>query len=408
MSLKNQLKIQVFLMFAIWGSWLTTLGSYMIVTLQLEGAAVGAVFSTLGVGALTMPAIMGILADKWVSAKKLYMFCHTGCAVTLLLATQASSGTAMFWVILFNCLTFMPSMALYNSMAYYRLQQVGLNVVDTFPPIRVWGTVGFIVAMLGVSLAGWELSANQLYVGATLSVVSVLFTAFLPHIPVFNTGESKSFAARLGLDALSLFKDPKMAVFFIFSMLLGILLQVTNIFGNTFIHSFDAVAEFKGSYLVEHASLVLSLSQMSETLCILMIPFFLRRYGIKTVMMISMFAWFLRYGLFAYGDPSAFGTLLLVLSMLVYGVAFDFFNVSGSVYVDKEAPPSNRASAQGLFQMMVNGIGNICGGLLSGYVVQKYTTAGVTQWHDVWVFFAACALGLFIVFPFVFRYKHKG
>ncbi len=299
-------------------------------------------------------------------------------------------------MILLNSLAYMPTLGLINTISYYRLKSAGLDIVTDFPPIRIWGTIGFIMAMWGVSFAGFELSHMQLYIGAVLSVVLALFTLTLPHVPVSNQQKNQSWSSMLGLDAFALFKNKRMAIFFIFSMLLGAELQITNMFGNTFLHSFDNNPLFSGSFIVEHASVMMSISQISETLFILTIPFFLSRYGIKNVMIISIFAWMLRFGLFAYGDPTPFGTVLLVLSMIVYGCAFDFFNISGSVFVEKEVRPEIRASAQGMFLMMTNGFGCILGGVVSGKVVEMYTTNGITDWQPVWLIFAAYSLVLAI------------
>ena len=238
-------------------------------------------------------------------------------------------------------------------------------------------------------------------------MVLALFTLTLPHIPVSNQQQKQSWSSMLGLDAFALFKNKRMAIFFIFSMMLGAELQITNMFGNTFLHSFDKDPLFATSFIVQHASVMMSISQISETLFILTIPFFLSRYGIKNVMLISIFAWMLRFGLFAYGDPSAFGTVLLVLSMIVYGCAFDFFNISGSVFVEKEVRPEIRASAQGMFLMMTNGFGCILGGMASGKVVEMYTVNGITDWQSVWLIFAGYSLVLAVAFVGLFKYKHE-
>lgn len=324
MNLKLQLKILSFLQFCLWGSWLTTLGSYMFVTLKFDGASIGAVYSSLGIAAVFMPALLGIVADKWLSAKWVYAICHTIGAITLFMAAEVTTPEAMFLVILINSFAYMPTLGLINTISYYRLQNAGMDIVTDFPPIRIWGTIGFIMAMWVVSLSGFELSHMQLYIGAALSAVLVLFTLTLPHIPVAKQQANQSWTTLLGLDAFALFKNKRMAIFFIFSMLLGAELQITNMFGNTFLHSFDKDPMFASSFIVQHASIIMSISQISETLFILTIPFFLSRYGIKNVMMISIVAWILRFALFAYGDPTPFGTVLLVLSMIVYGCAFDF------------------------------------------------------------------------------------
>ncbi len=406
MNLKLQLKILSFLQFCLWGSWLTTLGSYMFVTLKFDGAAIGAVYSSLGIAAVLMPTLLGIVADKWISAKWVYAICHLVGALTLYLAAQVTTPGEMFLVILLNSLAYMPTLGLINTISYYRLQSAGLDIVTDFPPIRIWGTIGFILAMWGVSFSGFELSHMQLYIGATLSVLLALFTLTLPTIPVANAQRNQSWTEMLGLNAFALFKNKRMAIFFIFSMMLGAELQITNMFGNTFLHSFDKNPLFAGSFIVEHASVLMSISQISETLFILTIPFFLSRYGIKNVMLISIVAWMLRFGLFAFGDPTPFGTVLLVLSMIVYGCAFDFFNISGSVFVEKEVRPEIRASAQGMFLMMTNGFGCILGGMVSGKVVEHFTVEGITDWQSVWLIFAGYSLVLAFAFVALFKYKH--
>ncbi len=345
-------------------------------------------------------------------------------------------------MILINSFAYMPTLGLINTISYYRLQNAGMDIVTDFPPIRIWGTIGFIMAMWVVSLSGFELSHMQLYIGAALSAILVLFTLTLPHIPVAKQQANQSWTTLLGLDAFALFKNKRMAIFFIFSMLLGAELQITNMFGNTFLHSFDKDPMFASSFIVQHASIIMSISQISETLFILTIPFFLSRYGIKNVMMISIVAWILRFAqisetlfiltipfflsrygiknvmmisivawilrfaLFAYGDPTPFGTVLLVLSMIVYGCAFDFFNISGSVFVEKEVSPAIRASAQGMFLMMTNGFGCILGGIVSGKVVEMYTQNGITDWQTVWLIFAGYSVVLAFAFMAMFKYKH--
>ena len=406
MNLKLQLKVIIFLQFCLWGSWLTTLGSYMFVTLKFQGAEIGAVYSSLGIASVFMPALLGIVADKWLSAKWVYAICHLVGAITLFIAAGVTTPGAMFAVILLNSLAYMPTLGLVNTISYARLQNAGYDIVTDFPPIRIWGTIGFILAMWAVSFSGFELSHMQLYIGAALSLVLSLFSLTLPHMPVSNTQKNQTWVEMLGLNAFALFKNKRMAIFFIFSMLLGAELQITNMFGNTFLHSFDSNPLFANSFIVTHASVLMSISQISETVFILAIPFFLGRYGIKNVMLMSIVAWMLRFGLFAYGDPTPFGTVLLVLSMIVYGCAFDFFNMSGSVFVEKEVNPAIRASAQGMLLMMTNGFGCILGGMASGKVVEMYTVAGATDWKTVWLIFAGYSVVLAFAFMAMFKYKH--
>ena len=406
MNLKLQLKVIIFLQFCLWGSWLTTLGSYMFVTLKFQGAEIGAVYSSLGIASLLMPTLLGIVADKWLSVKWVYALCHLVGAITLFIAASVTTPGAMFAIILLNSLAYMPTLGLVNTISYARLQNAGHDIVADFPPIRIWGTIGFILAMWAVSFSGFELSHMQLYIGAALSLVLSLVSLTLPHMPVSKSQKNQTWVEMLGLNAFALFKNKRMAIFFIFSMLLGAELQITNIFGNTFLHSFDANPLFANSFIVTHASVLMSISQISETVFILAIPFFLGRYGIKNVMLMSIVAWMLRFGLFAYGDPTPFGTVLLVMSMIVYGCAFDFFNISGSVFVEKEVNPAIRASAQGMLLMMTNGFGSILGGMASGKVVEMYTVAGATDWKTVWLIFAGYSVVLFFAFLVLFKYKH--
>lgn len=406
MSIIARLKIMSFMQYFIWGSWLVTLGSYMINTLDFTGSDVGMVYSSKGLAAIIMPSLVGIIADKWLRADRAYMICHLVCAAALCYAAQVNEPGLMFWVMLVNAMAFMPTIALSNTISYSSLAQAGLDTVTHFPPVRVYGTLGFIVAMWAISLAGVELSNVQLYIAAASSLLLALYSLTLPKIPVAKSGAAPSLASKLGLNAFVLFKKPRMAVFFLFAMLLGAVLQITNTFGSPFLHDFAKNPAFSDSFIVKYPSLLLSVSQMSEVLFILTIPYFLRRYGIKTVMLMSMIAWMLRFGLFAFGDPSAFGFTLLLMSMIVYGCAFDFFNISGSVFVEQEVSPDIRASAQGLFMTMVNGIGAYVGSILSGMAVDFFSVDGVKDWQTIWLVFAAYALALSVLFYFTFNYRH--
>ncbi len=345
MGIASRLKIMSFLQYFIWGSWLVTLGSYMINTLHFTGANVGMVYSSKGLAAIIMPGIMGIIADKWLRAERAYMLCHLVCAGVLLYATTVTDSDTMFWVMLVNAMAYMPTIALSNSVSYSCLAQAGQDPVTAFPPIRVFGTIGFIVAMWTVSLMGLELSSAQLYIASGASLLLAMYAFTLPKIPVAEKKATTSLASKLGLDAFVLFKNPRMAIFFLFAMMLGAVLQITNVFGNPFLHDFARNPEFANSFVVKYPSILLSVSQMAEVGFILTIPFFLKRFGIKTVMLMSMLAWTLRFGFFAFGDPSPVGFILLLMSMIVYGCAFDFFNISGSVFVEQEVDSRIRASA---------------------------------------------------------------
>ncbi len=403
MSIKFRLIVMNFLQFFVWGSWLISIGGYLGGTLHFKGSEIGAVFSTLGIASLFMPALMGIVADKWLNAEKVLGLCHIIGAACLIWASTVKDPTTFFWVMLVNSMFYMPTIALNNTVSYVVLEQKKYDIIKDFPPIRVWGTIGFIAAMWVVDIVGWKSSNMQLIFSAVAAIALGLYAFSMPPCPPVKTNKEKSFLTSLGLDAFVLFKQRKMFVFFVFSMFLGAALQITNAFGGRFLESFTPT--HPDSFGVQHPILLLSISQISETLFILTIPFFLRKFGIKKVMIISIAAWVLRFGLFAIGDPGT-GIALLVLSMIIYGMAFDFFNISGSLFVEKESPSSIRASAQGLFMFMTNGIGAMCGGYGAGLVVDYFTTNGITDWQSTWFAFSGYALVLLIFFPLVFRYRH--
>ncbi len=400
MSIQLRLTVSNFLQFFVWGAWLISLGGYMIVTLGFTGTQVGSVYATMGVAAFFMPGLFGVVADRWVNAERLFGLCHLAGAGLLLWASTVTDFETLYFIMLLNALVYMPTIALNNTVSYKVLEQGGLDVVKTFPPIRVWGTIGFIAAMWSVDFAGFTKTAAQLHISAAAAALLGLYAFTMPACPPLGAGRKVTVASVLGLDALPLMKSYRMAVFFIFAMLLGAALQITNAFGGAFLDDFKTA--YPDAFGVQHPNLLLSISQISETLFILTIPFFLRRFGIKVVMLISIVAWVLRFGLFAVGDPGT-GLWMLVLSMIVYGMAFDFFNISGSLFVDREAEPTIRASAQGLFMLMTNGIGAFIGGTASGWVVDHFTVDGVKDWRAIWFSFAAYALVLAVTFPLLFK-----
>ena len=403
MSIRLRLIVMNFLEFFVWGSWLISMGGYMIHTLKFTGIQVGSIYGTMGVASLFMPTLMGIIADRWVNVERVLGICHIIGAGLLLFATTIKDANTMYVVMLLNNMFYMPTIALNNSVSYAVLKKEGIDVIKVFPPIRVWGTVGFVVAMWVIDFGHWTLSPIQLYVSAFSALVLGIYAFTMPACPPVRETKKQTLLSTLGLDAFVLFRRKQMAIFFFFAMLLGASLQITNTFGGTFLEDFKFT--YADSFGVRHPNLLLSISQISETLFILTIPFFLNKFGIKKVMIISIFAWVLRFGLFGFGNPGD-GLILLVLSMIIYGMAFDFFNISGSLFVQKEADRSIMASAQGLFMLMTNGIGAFLGGAFSGWVVDHFTTGGVRDWSSIWLTFAAYSLTLGLVFPFVFSYKH--
>ena len=409
MNIKLRLTILNFLELFVFGAWLISLGGYLGGTLHFEGFQIGKTFTTLGLASLVMPAIIGIIADKYLNAQKVLGILHIIGAGFMIYLAQTQDYDTFFWLMLGYLSMYMPTLGLANSVSYSLLVKHDYDVVKVFPKIRVWGTIGFIIAEVAVGTFGWANSNIQFYFAAAISLVLGLFAFTLPNIPL-SKGENKSFAERLGLDAFSLFKEYKMAVFFIFATLLGVVLQISNAWASEFMRSFTK--DFPNSFAVTNANTFIALSQVSETIFILTIPFFLKKFGIKTVMIMSMLAWFLRFGLFGIGSPEGIGVGYLIMSMVVYGAAFDFFNISGSLFVETETDSKYRSSAQGLFILLTNGVGAILGGLGSGYIVQKYSVYENGElisrdWTTIWGVFAVYALILAVLFAVVFKYKHN-
>ncbi len=435
MNIKIRLIILSFLQFAVWGAYLTSMGNYLG-SIGL-GQQIGLFYAMQGFVSILMPAIMGIIADRWIPAQKLLGISHLIAAIFLGAAgyygmqhSDSTDFTTLFSLYSLSVMFYMPTIALSNSVAYSALINNNFDTIKTFPPIRTFGTIGFIVAMLFVNFAGFENGSftlnfsnsqgfvsfqntyAQFFVSAFLGIVLFAYSFTLPHCPTNKSDEKQTLSDALGLKAFALFKDKKMAIFFVFSMLLGISLQITNGYANPFITSFKDIPQYADSWGANNANALISLSQVSETLCILLIPFCLKRFGIKKVMLMAMFSWFLRFGLFAVGDPGS-GVWMFILSMIVYGVAFDFFNVSGSLFVDQETDANIRSSAQGVFMMMTNGFGSTIGMLVAGEIVNHYQifsdidpVTKMNGWYSAWTIFACYSLVVAIMFMIVFKYKH--
>ena len=423
---KVKLAAMNFLEFAVWGAYLVSLGIYLAG--QGLGDKIFWFYTVQGIVSIFMPAIVGIVADRWIQAQRMLSLCHLIAGLSMGAAgvycyVASSSGAPLEFAPLFTLYSisvafYMPTIGLANSVAYTALNKAGLDTVKHFPPIRVFGTVGFIASMLLTNflvIGGTKMQASfyQLISSGVFSLILMAYALTMPKCPTAKDRAEKkdvSLVDALGLRAFTLFKQPRMAIFFIFSMLLGVSLQITNSYGSTFIDAFTSVAEYADTWGAQNATALVSLSQMSETLCILLIPFFLKRFGIKGVMLIAMFGWVLRFGFFGAGNPGS-GVWLFILSMIVYGVAFDFFTISGSLYVDPQTDSSIRSSAQGLFMIMTNGVGATLGTLAAGAIVNSYVfsqPAGEAQiegWHTSWYIFAAYALVVAILFWIIFRDK---
>jgi len=430
MSIKFKLTVLSFFQFFVWGAWLTTLGSYGFGFKGWTGQEFGVVFMTLGLGSLIMPALIGIIADRWMNGERLYALMHILYGITLFILPAIDAPSSFFWVLLLSMCCYMPTIALSNALSYRILIDNQLDVIKVFPPIRVWGTVGFIAAMwitnlvsdpqspleagktLGEKISaitGHAVNANQFYIAGVFAVLLGLYALTLPQCPPENKSKgSISWAEKLGLNAFKLLGNYKMLIFFLFSMFLGAALQLTNMYGDTYLKDFENIPKYADSFVVRYSTMIISISQISETLFILAIPFFMKKFGIKKVMLISMFAWVLRFGLFSYGNPEGF-FWMIVLSNIVYGMAFDFFNISGSLFVETSTDKQIRSSAQGLFMMMTNGFGSIMGSLLSGWMIDKFYLLpdGTKNWPGIWMVFAIYALVVAIFFGILFRHKHN-
>lgn len=413
MSIKFRLTLMSFLQFFVWGAWLITIATYFFTSpmgsVKDAGIKFGAIFSTLAISSLFMPAITGIIADKWMNAERLYGILHILYGLILFYVPQVNDADTLYYVILGAMICYMPTISLSNSIAYTILKREGYDVVKVFPPIRVWGTIGFIVAMWITNLTGSKANTNQFVIAGAAAVLLGIFSFTLPKCPPQKSiSKDAGLLEQLGLKAFKLFGNYKMALFFLFSMMLGGALQLTNMYGDTFLDDFKKMPQYgPESFVVKYSTIIMSISQISETLFILTIPFFLKRFGIKKVMLFSMLAWVLRFGLFSYGNP-ADGLWMIVLSCIVYGMAFDFFNISGSLFVETTTDSSIRSSAQGLFMMMTNGVGAYLGSKISGWVINEYytTAGGDREWPGIWLAFAGYALVVAVLFAVFFKHKH--
>lgn len=427
-SIKVRLALMSFLEFAVWGAYLTSLSSYLS-EIGL-GSRIGIFYAVQGIVSIFMPALIGAIADRYIPAQKMLSLCQLIAGVFMISSGMyaISAGDSVCFGPLFTLYAisvafYMPTIGLANSVAYSGLTQAGLDTVKHFPPIRVFGTVGFICMMLFVNFTGFQDTSAQLLTSGILSIVLSLYALTLDSCPVDKTKKGFSLSEILGLKAFTLFKDKQMAIFFIFSMLLGVSLQITNGFANPFIKSFRMIEAFSDTFGANNANALIAISQASETLCILLIPFFLKRFGIKIVMLMAMSAWVLRFGLFGLGNPGS-GVILFILSMIVYGIAFDFFNVSGSLFVDQKTDSNIRSSAQGLFMLMTNGIGATIGTLGAQAVINHYVPYFTLEagskfltseqadlllhgWDTSWFIFASYALVVGILFALIFKDNKK-
>ncbi len=428
-SIKSRLSLMNFLEFAVWGAYLTCMSNYL--GRAGMGAEIAWFYAIQGIVSIFMPTLIGMIADRLIQPQRLLGLCHLVAGLGMFglfwlgMQSEMPDKSVFITVYTISVAFYMPTLALSNTAAFSILRRAGLDTVRDFPPIRVLGTVGFIVTMwlvncltLDNGVLGFTLGENdfkfqytymQFFVSGLLSIVLFLYTFTLPACPLTANRAKQSVAEAFGLSAFRLFKQRRMAMFFIFSMFLGMSLQVTNGYAGPFLTSFKSspIAEIAESFTANNATMLISLSQISEAFCILLIPFFLRRYGIKTVMLMAMTAWVLRFGFFGVGTPDFPGVILFILSCIVYGVAFDFFNVSGGLFVDQNCDESGKAAAQGLFMLMTNGLGATIGTLAAGQIIDHYchweNGVLVGDWTSAWLIFAAYAAVVALLFAILFR-----
>lgn len=386
-----QLSSMMFLEFFIWGAWFVTLGTYLAQRFSASGGQMGMAYETQSIGAILAPFIIGLVADRYFSAQKILGCLHLLGAVLLLLVVRSGDFSSFYPLILLYMLFYMPTLALVNTIAFRQLQQQP----EKFAQIRVFGTLGWIVAGLIIGYLGWE-SSRQLestfMLAALASALLGVLSFFLPNTPPTAGRGTSSVRDILGLDALSLLKDRSYLIFFLTSVLICIPLafyyQNTNLFLN--------------DIGVSGAAAKMSMGQMSEIVFMLLLPFFFKRFGIKWTLLIGILAWVLRYVLFAYGSSGELMWMLLV-GILLHGICYDFFFVAGQIYTEQKAGEKNKAAAQGLITLATYGLGMLVGFRLAGWITDTYTLEGSYQWYPIWMLPAIFAAVVLLVFAVLFK-----
>lgn len=417
MSLKIKLAITCLLQYAVLGAYSTSLGRYLV-NIGM-GNKIGYFYAMMGIVSIVMPALIGIIGDRWIQAQRLLGICHLIAALMMFAIAYYgyinganSSFAILFLLFSISVALYMPTISLDNSVTLNLLSDADIDTVKYFSVIRMFGTIGFIFAMWAVDLLGYQTSQMQFVTSGIIGVVLALFTYALPHCHTRKTKERQSLFQTLGLSAFKLFKQKQLAIFLIFSMLINVCLQTTNSFANPFFNSFATVLQFAGTFGVNHSNILMSFGQMSETLFMLLVPFMLRHLSIKKVMLISMLGWAIHFAMFAFGNPGD-RMWMFVFAMILYGMAFDFFSIAGTLFVDEVADSSMRASSQGVFMIMTGGFGTMIGTLWAQVTVNSFTvqtkmadnlyTTG--NWNTVWTIFAVYALIICIVFTAIFKPK---
>nr|WKN36478.1 nucleoside permease [Tunicatimonas sp. TK19036] len=390
-STRAQLSGMMFLQYIVWGAWYVTLGTYLGATLEFEGSQIGLAYSAFAIAAMISPFFVGMVADRFFPTERVLGTLHLIGAVLLYLLSQATEFGLFYPIIIAYTLCFMPTIALTNSLAFQNMDNPGKE----FPGVRVLGTISWIIIGIIISRLEIEAQALPILIAAGASVVMGLYSFTLPHTPPKSKGQKATWQEAIGLDALKLLKERSFAVLFIASLLICIPLSFYYSFANLYLNDIG----------LPFAAEKMTMGQGSEILFLLLMPFFFKRLGYKKMLMIGMAAWSIRYLLFMYGTPTDL-VWMLYGGIILHGICYDFFFVTGQIYVDERAPENIKNAAQGLITFATYGVGMFIGSWLSGVVVENYTTDQSTYlWDKIWVVPAILAVVVLILFTLFFKEK---
>jgi nucleoside transporter len=397
MNLNNRIKLStmMFLEFFIWGAWFVTMGTYLGKNLLSDGVQIGSAYSTQSLGAIIAPFVIGLIADRFFAAQKILGFLHLLGGILLWFASTALNFESFFPFVLGYMIAYMPTLALVNSISFKQMTDPGKE----FPSIRVFGTIGWIVAGILIGLLNWEQGGNLVMTFKMASIASIilgLFSFTLPHTPPAKKGEKTSLGDIIGLDAIGLLKNKSYLLFFLASVAICIPLAFYYNFTNPFLNEVG----------MKSAAGIQSLGQVSETLFMILMPLFFVRLGVKKMLAIGMIAWVVRYLFFAFGNAEA-NYWMLIGGIVLHGICYDFFFVTGQIYTDRLAGERFKSAAQGFITLATYGMGMLFGSIISGMVVDKYASQGGHDWHSIWVIPAGIAALVTLLFLLFFKDNNK-